>query len=168
MEKDIFVSNRVKSTSIALLVIICVLHPRNARAQEPMIGSQNGVTWRGLVIGTEAETTTRKTFYVDGMYNTSVFWSQHAHLKMDEVDYNDAFIGMNVGQIRDGLDSLYVDDRNLQVPIIDAVLIVRLQSAGISKSRVDEVLAKFREATINGPDPARETKIWQYALPLLR
>ncbi len=97
----------------------------------------------------------------------SVFWAQHADLKENSVNYNDAFIGMNVGQIRNGLDSFYVDTRNLYVPIIDAILIVRLQSAGIRQSKVKQVVREFRAATINGIDPEEENKIWKAALPLL-
>jgi hypothetical protein len=137
-------------------------------AQEAMIGEQDGTTWRNLVVGTPEESVSRKTFYVDGLYNMSVFWSQHAELKTDAVDFNDAFVGINVGEIRDGLDSFYVDDRNLHVPIIDAVLIVRLQDAHIGKTKVEDVAREFREAAINGVDPARENKIWREALGLLR
>ncbi len=137
-------------------------------AQQPMIGEQNGETWRSLVIGTEAETVTRKTFYIDGLYDMSVFWSRHAELKNGTINFNDAFIGLNVGQIRDGLDSFYVDDKNLQVPIIDAVLIVKLQSAQISSGKVIDIVKQFREATVNGSDAVRENKIWRAALKLLK
>ncbi len=140
----------------------------NALAQEPMIGAQNGVTWRSLVIGTQAETVTRKTFYVDGLYNMSVYWSQHASLRSDAVDYNDAFVGLSVGQIRDGLDLLYANDKNLQIPVVDAVLVIRLQNAQIRKSKVDEIVREFRTATANGINPEVENKIWKSALPLLR
>jgi len=140
----------------------------SAMAQEPMIGAQNGITWRNLVIGTQAETVTRKTFYVDGMYNMSVFWSQHAAVGEGQIDYNDAFMGMNVGDIRDGLDSFYVDDKNLQIPIVDAVLLVRLQKAQIGESKIDQIVREFREATVNGIEPDRENRIWKQALPLLR
>ncbi|HEY9165125.1 MAG TPA: hypothetical protein VIS48_03085 [Candidatus Kryptonia bacterium] len=150
------------------LLGLALVDPLQASAQELMPGAQNGLTWRNLVIGTQDETTTRKTFYVEGMFNLSVFWSQHAQLKPEAVDYNDAFLGMNVGQVRDGLDSFYVDDRNLQVPIIDAVLIIRLQNAGVGKSNIDNVTKEFREATVNGMDPTRENKIWESATKLLR
>lgn len=139
-----------------------------AFAQGPMIGAQNGVTWRNLVVGTQAETVTRKTFYVDGLYNMSVFWSQHASLSQGAVDYNYAFIGLDVGEIRDGLDSFYADDKNLQIPIVDAVLIVRLQNAEIRKSKIEEIVKDFRTATANGINPEAENKIWESALPLLR
>lgn len=158
----------VAAATLFLVLSISMPGAKSVFAQEPMIGAQNGVTWRGLVIGTEAETITRKTFYVDGMYNLSVYWSQHAELKTDAVNYNDAFIGVNVGQIRDGLDSFYVDDKNLQIPIIDAVLVVRLQNAQIGRAKVDEVIRELREATINGIDPTRENKIWRTSLRLLR
>jgi hypothetical protein len=138
-------------------------------AQEPMIGEQNGITWRSLAIGgTPSEALSRKTFYIDGLDNMSAFWSQHADLKPDAIDFNKTFIGMNVGQIRDGLDSFYVDEKNLQVPIIDAILIIRLQIARIEQLKVDEILAQFREATINSPDPAREKGIWKEALKLIK
>ncbi len=152
----------------ALGLALCAFFVRTGFAQEPPIGAQNGVTWRDLNVGTQAETVTRKTFYVDGLYNMSVFWSQHAQLKDDAVDYNDAFIGMNVGEIRDGLDSLYADSKNLYIPIIDAILIVRLQNAQIGHAKVDQVLKEFRAATINGINPEQENKIWKAALPLLR
>lgn len=150
------------------LALACVLNVRSAAAQEPPIGAQNGLTWQGLNIGTPAQTVTRKTFYVDGLFNMSVFWSQHADLKENAVDFNAAFIGMDVGQIRDGLDSFYVNTRNLYVPIIDAILVVRLQNAQISKARIDKVVSEFRAATINGTDPEQENKIWKATLPLLR
>ncbi|MGO9481607.1 MAG: hypothetical protein ACLP05_07495 [Candidatus Kryptoniota bacterium] len=149
----------------AMSIFVCNVH--DVHAQETMIGEQNGTTWKNLVIGTPEESISRKTFYVDGLYDMSVFWSQHAELKIDAVNFNDAFIGINVGQIRDGLDSFYVDDRNLQVPIVDAVLIIRLQNAQISKAKVDDIIRQFREATINGTDPTREDKIWREALRLL-
>ena len=96
----------------SIVLIVSALSLGNAFAQEPQIGAQNGLTWNGLNIGSHAETVTRKTFYVDGLYNMSVFWAQHADLSENSVNYNDAFIGLNVGQIRDGLDSFYVDTRN--------------------------------------------------------
>ena len=136
-------------------------------AQEPTVGQQNGVTWQNLVVGTPAETTTRKTFYVDGLYDMSVFWSQHAMLRHGAVDYDDAFIGMNVGQIRDGLDSFYSDSNNLQIPIVDAVLIVRLQNAGIPKKKVDQIIAEFKRANQDGMKPGQENKIWKEGLFLL-
>jgi len=74
---------------------------------------------------------------------------------------------MNVGQIRDGLDSFYVDERNLNVPIIDAILIIRLENAQIRQSKVDQVIREFRSVTINGPDPEKENEIWKESLPLL-
>jgi hypothetical protein len=151
----------------SIVLIVSALSLGNAFAQEPQIGAQNGLTWNGLNIGSHAETVTRKTFYVDGLYNMSVFWAQHADLSENSVNYNDAFIGLNVGQIRDGLDSFYVDTRNLYVPIIDAILIVRLQNAGIRPSKVNQVIKEFRTATINGIDPEQENKIWKSALPLL-
>ncbi len=161
--------DRLKVAALFIFVLsISILNVKSVLAQEPPIGAQNGVTWRGLVIGTQAETVTRKTFYVDGMYNMSIYWSQHAELKTDAVNYNDAFIGLNVGEIRDGLDSFYVNDKNLQIPIIDAVLVVRLQNAEIGKAKVDEVIRELREATINGTDPTRENKIWRTNLRLLR
>ncbi len=162
-------SNRNAFSATLVLVMLALLSGiDSAFAQEPMIGAQNGVTWRNLVIGTQAETVTRKTFYVDGLYNMSVFWSQHASLSQGAVDYNDAFIGLDVGKIRDGLDSFYADDKNLQIPIVDAVLIVRLQNAEIRKSKIEEIVKKFREATVNGINPEAENKIWKSALPLLR
>ncbi len=139
----------------------------NGYAQEPMIGQQNGETWRGLVIGTQAETTSRKTFYVEGMYNMCAFWSQHTPRRHGAVDYDDAFIGISVGQIRDGLDSLYSSDKNLQIPIVDGVLIVRLWNAGIPESKVDQVVDQLRRATVNGTDPTEENKIWKEGLFLL-
>ncbi len=151
----------------SIVLIVSALSLGNAFAQEPQIGAQNGLTWNGLNIGSHAETVTRKTFYVDGLYNMSVFWAQHADLSENSVNYNDAFIGLNVGQIRDGLDSFYVDTRNLYVPIIDAILIVRLQNAGIRPSKVNQVIKEFRTATINGIDPEQENEIWKSALPLL-
>ncbi len=154
-------------TLCSIVLVLSALNFGVASAQEPQIGAQNGLTWNGLNVGTHAETVTRKTFYVDGLYNMSVFWAQHADLKENSVNYNDAFIGMNVGQIRNGLDSFYVDTRNLYVPIIDAILIVRLQSAGIRQSKVKQVVREFRAATINGIDPEEENKIWKAALPLL-
>jgi len=153
---------------LAIVLVTSALGVKSVFAQEPPIGAQNGLTWNGLNIGTQAETVTRKTFYVDGLYNMSVFWSQHAQLKEDAVDYNDAFIGMNVGEIRDGLDSFYVDTRNQFVPIIDAILIVRLQNAQIGKAKIDQVVKEFRTATINGTAPEQENKIWKATLPLLR
>ncbi len=137
-------------------------------AQEPMIGGQNGVTWRSLVIGTAAETLSRKTFYVDGMDNMSAFWSRHTDLKTDSVNFSLAFIGLSVAQIRDGLDSLYADEKNLQVPIVDGVLLVRLLNSRIEQSRIDDILEEFRKATINGPDPERESYIWKKALELIK
>ncbi|HUI31515.1 MAG TPA: hypothetical protein VLX91_14995 [Candidatus Acidoferrales bacterium] len=139
-----------------------------ARAQEPMIGAQNGITWKNLVIGTPTETLSRKTFYVDGLDNMSSFWSQHADLKADAIDFNRVFIGMDVGQIRDRLDSFYVDEKNIQVPIIDAILVVRLENAKIDNPKVEDILKQFRKATINGPDAAREKTIWQAGLKLLK
>lgn len=153
---------------LSLAFIFCALGAKDGYAQEPQIGAQNGVTWEGLNIGSQAETVTRKTFYVDGLYNMTVFWSQHAQLKLDAVDYNDAFIGMNVGEIRDGLDSFYVDTNNISVPIVDAILIVRLQNAQIGKKKIDQVVKEFRAATINGTAPEQENKIWKATLPLLR
>ncbi|MFZ1082781.1 MAG: hypothetical protein WAO19_12760 [Candidatus Kryptoniota bacterium] len=160
---------KIKIENIFLLFVVSILvcNLTNIYAQEPTIGEQNGITWRNLVIGTLEESVSRKTFYVDGLYGMSVFWSQHAELKTDAVNFNDAFMGINVGQIRDGLDSFYVDDKNLQVPIIDAVLIFRLQNAQINKTKVDDIIKQFQEATINGSDPAREDKIWREALRLL-
>jgi hypothetical protein len=151
-----------------LVVVTLAVGVGTGYAQEPPIGAQNGVTWQGLNVGTQSETVTRKTFYVDGLYNMCVFWSQHAQLKEDAVDFNDAFIGLNVGEIRDGLDSFYVDKRNLFVPIIDAILIIRLQNAQIGQGKVDQVVKDFRAATINGTDPEHEYKIWKATLPLLR
>jgi len=151
---------------LSLIIFLNCIH--DVYAQEPMVGEQDGMTWRNLVIGTPEESVSRKTFYVDGLYNMSVFWSEHAQLKTDAVNFNDAFMGINVGQIRDGLDSFYVDDRNLHVPIVDAVIIINLQDTHINRSEVDDVIRQFREATINGPDPAREDKIWREALRLLR
>lgn len=155
---------------LALFSLIIFLGGVHAtRAQEPMIGEQNGITWRNLVVGgTSAEALSRKTFYIDGLDNMSAFWSNHADLKADAIDFNQIFIGMNVGQIRDGLDSFYVDEKNLQVPIIDAILILRLQSAHVDMEKVDGITKQFREATINGPDSAREKKIWQEALKLIK
>ena len=138
-------------------------------AQEPVMGAQNGMTWNALAVGgTPAETLSRKTFYVDGLDNMSAFWSQHADPKSDTVDFNKIFIGENVGQIRDGLDSFYADAKNLQVPIVDAILIIRLQDGGIAPVKIDDILKELREATINGPDRGRENKIWQSALKLLK
>ena len=164
------ISEKIKFRKIFLLIAVSIFvyHVHDARAQEPIIGAQDGTTWRNLVVGTSEESVSRKTFYVDGLYNMSVFWSQHAQLKTDAVNFNNAFIGINVGQIRDGLDSFYVDDRNRPVPIVDAALIVRLQNANIGKTKVADVIKEFREATINGVDPAREDKIWREALRLLR
>ena len=155
-------------TRVLLLLVLLSVGTRRAYCQEAPIGSQNGVTWQNLNVGTQAETVTRKTFYVDGLYNMSVFWSQHARLREDAVDYNDAFIGMNVGQIRDGLDSFYVDQKNLSVPIIDAILIVRLQNAQIGQNKIGQVIREFRKATLNGGAPAEENRIWKSTLPLLR
>lgn len=151
-----------------LALIACILTTGDSFAQAPPVGAQNGVTWKGLDIGTPAETVTRKTFYVDGLYNMSVFWSQHADLKESAVDYNDAFIGMDVAQIRDGLDSFYVQQKNIFIPIIDAILVVRLQNAQIRQSEINRVISEFRAATINGVDPDKENKIWKATLPLLR
>ncbi len=151
-----------------LVIIIFASSVHGVHAQEPMVGEQDGETWRNLVIGTPEESVSRKTFYVDGLYNMSVFWGQHAQLKTDGVNFNDAFMGIDVGQIRDGLDSFYVDDRNLHVPIIDAVLIISLQNARIDKAKIERIVEKLREATINGTDPARENEIWKESLPLLR
>lgn len=153
---------------ITLAMIACIVTAGNSFAQAPPVGAQNGVTWRGLDIGTAAETVTRKTFYVDGLYNMSVFWSQHADLKENAVDYNDAFIGMDVAQIRDGLDSFYVKQKNIFIPIIDAILVVRLQNAQIRQSEIDQVTKEFRAATINGVDAEKENEIWKASLPLLR
>lgn len=163
----LLVKKVLRTFIFSLALVVCTLLVQNVFAQEPPIGAQNGVTWRGLNVGTQAETVTRKTFYVDGLYNMSVFWSQHADLGENSVNYNDAFTGMDVGQIRDGLDSFYVDTRNLYVPIIDAILIVRLQNAQIRQSKIDQVIKEFRAATINGIDPEQENKIWKAALPLL-
>ena len=162
------VKKDVGMSLLAIVLVTCTFGAKNAFAQEPQIGAQNGVTWSGLNVGTQAETVTRKTFYVDGLYNMSVFWSQHAQLKEDAVDYNDAFIGLNVGEIRDGLDSFYVDTRNQFVPIIDAILIVRLQNAQIGKAKIEQVVKEFRTSTINGTAPEQENKIWKATLPLLR
>jgi len=140
-----------------------------AQAQETMVGEQDGTTWRSLVIGgTPSEALSRKTFYVDGLDNMSAFWSQHVDLKAGAVDFNKIFIGMNVGEIRDGLDSFYVDDKNLHVPIIDAILVLHLQSAHVEEMEVDGILRQLREATINGPDPAREKGIWREALKIIK
>ncbi len=156
------------SNFLALLAVSILFVPlHKLPAQEPMVGAQDGITWKNLVIGTPEETLSRKTFYVDGLDNMSAFWSEHADLKADAINFNDAFIGMNVGQIRDGLDSFYVEEKNLQVPIIDAILIIRLQSGQIDKARIKDILRQFREATINGPDPVREKQIWSDALKLL-
>lgn len=158
---------RFRTFLFALFLIVCTFCSGIVFAQEPPIGAQNGLTWQGLNVGTPAQTVSRKTFYVDGLYNMSVFWSQHADLKEGAVDYNDAFIGMDVGQIRDGLDSFYVNPKNIYIPIIDAILIVRLQNAQIGHSKVDQVIKEFRAATINGIDPEQENKIWKETLPLL-
>jgi len=158
-----------RRNSLLLASIILLSSAHFACAQEPMIGEQNGITWRNLAIGgTPSEALSRKTFYVDGLDNMSAFWSRHADLKPDAIDFNQIFIGMNVGQIRDGLDSFYVEEKNLQVPIVDAVLILRLQNAHVDPIKIDGVLRQFREATINNPDPKRENRIWQEALKLLR
>lgn len=148
---------------IIFLGNVCPAHP-----QEPMIGKQDGTTWRALVLGTAEMTLSRKTFYVDGLDNMSAFWSQHADLQADSVDFNKVFIGMNVGQIRDGLDSFYVDEKNLHVPIIDAILVIRLQNAQIDMGKIDDVTRQLREATIKGPDRAREKAIWREALKLIK
>ena len=102
------------------------------------------------------------------MDNMSAFWSQHADMKRDSVNFNQAFIGLSVAQIRDGLDSLYADEKNLRVLIIDGVLLVRLQNSRIEQSRISDILEQFREATINGPDPERESYIWKKALELIK
>ncbi|MCL4540035.1 MAG: hypothetical protein M1378_10660 [Bacteroidetes bacterium] len=163
---------KAKKNLLDLLLLIaifgCLLYAGNSFAQEPPIGAQNGVTWKGLNVGTQAETVTRKTFYVDGLYNMSVFWSQHQGMNESAVDYNAAFMGMDVAQIRDGLDSFYVNPKNVFVPIVDAVLVVRLQNAQIGQARIDQVVREFRAATINGVDPEQENKIWKATLPLLR
>lgn len=148
---------------IIFLGNVCLAH-----SQEPMIGEQNGITWRALVIGTAEMTLSRKTFYVDGLDNMSAFWSRHADLQADSIDFNEAFIGMNVGQIRDGLDSFYVDEKNLHVPIIDAILVIRLQNAQIDKEKIDNITRQLREATINGANRAREEAIWREALKLIK
>lgn len=156
-----------RTVLLLLALTVCTFCAGKAYAQEPAIGAQNGLTWNGLNIGTPAQTVTRKTFYVDGLYNMSVFWSQHADLKEDAVNYNDAFIGMDVGQIRNGLDSFYVNPKNVYVPIIDAILIVRLENAQIGQAKIDQIVREFRAATINGIDPEQENKIWKATLPLL-
>jgi hypothetical protein len=159
----------MKKFLLLVMSIILLGGSHIVRGQEPMIGEQNGITWRNLAIGgTAAEALSRKTFYIDGLDNMSAFWSRHADLKPDAIDFNKTFIGVNVGQIREGLDSFYVDEKNLQVPIIDAILIIRLQTARIEQLKVDEILAQFREATINSPDPAREKRIWKEALKLIK
>ena len=159
----------MKTFLLLVTSIILLSGSHIVRGQEPMIGEQNGITWRNLAIGgTQSEALSRKTFYIDGLDNMSAFWSRHADLKPDAIDFNKTFIGMNVGQIRDGLDSFYVDEKNLQVPIVDAILIIRLQTARIEQLKVDEILAQFREATINSPDPAREKEIWKEALKLIK
>jgi len=157
----------VKKTPKILAFVIFFVSVSAARAQQPVIGQQNGITWRGLAIGTPSEILSRKTFYVDGLDNMSAFWSQHADLKENAIDFNRIFFGMNVGQIRDGLDSFYVEEKNLQVPIIDAILVIHLQNAHIDKLKVESILKQLREATTNGADPSREKKIWQEALTLV-
>ncbi len=164
----IFGKNAVREFLLPLMLIVCVVGAKEVLAQEPPIGAQDGVTWQGLNVGTQAETVTRKTFYVDGLYNMAVFWSQHMQFRGEAVNYDDAFIGMDVGQIRDGLDSFYVNTKNLSIPIVDAILIVRLQNAQIRQARIDQVVKEFRAATANGLDPERENKIWRATLPLLR
>ena len=155
--------NLLLFSSFIFLGSICV-----ARAQESTVGEQNGITWRNLAIGgTQAEALSRKTFYIDGLDNMSAFWSHHADLKTDAIDFNGIFVGMNVGQIREGLDSFYVDEKNLQIPIIDAILILALQNAHLDAKEIDGVTKRLREATMNGPDSAREKKIWQEALKLI-
>ena len=161
-----YMKARKRLLLFAVIVLMCKCNI--VSAQEPMVGSQNGITWNKLVLGSGAETLSRKTFYVDGMDNMSAFWSQHADLQTGAVDYSEAFVGMNVGQIREGLDSFYVDQKNLQIPIIDAVLIVRLQNARVENLEVEDILRQFREATINGPDPSREKMIWKVALKILK
>jgi hypothetical protein len=154
-----------------LLFYVLIIYLGNAcpvHSQELMIGEQNGITWRALVIGTAELTLSRKTFYVDGLDNMSAFWSRHVDLQADSVDFNKAFIGMNVGQIRDGLDSFYVDEKNLHIPIVDAVLVIRLQNAQIDKGKIEDITGQFREATINGPEKAREKAIWREALKLIK
>ncbi len=154
---------------MAMIASILLLNCAAAvRAQEPMMGQQNGITWKKLVIGTPAETLTRKTFYIDGLDNMSAFWSQHADLKPDAIDFNRIFVGMSVGQIRDGLDSFYVDEKNLQVPIIDAILVLQMHNHHVDAKTIEDILSQFREATINGPNPTRENKIWQEALKLIK
>jgi len=164
----VFPETNMKRSLLLIASITFLWNVDAALAQEPIVGEQNGMTWRSLVIGTAAETLSRKTFYVDGLDNMSAFWSQHADLKPGAIDFNRIFSGINVGQIRDGLDSFYVDERNLQIPIVDAILIIRLQSARINEVKVDDILGQFREATMNGPDREREKEIWQAALKLLK
>ena len=168
-----FVNVKVKKSllSFAMIIFLCGI----VYAQESMVGEQNGITWKSLVIGTPAEALSRKTFYIDGLDNMSAFWSQHTDFpngpiqeNAGAIDFNKVFIGVSVGQIRDGLDSFYVDEKNLQIPIIDAILIIRLQNAHVSETTVDGVLKLFREATINGPDPAWDNKIWRTSLKFLK
>jgi len=164
----IFPKINIKTNFLLVASLTFLCSGNGTLAQEQTMGEQNGTTWRSLVIGTPAETLSRKTFYVDGLDCMSAFWSQHTDLKPGAVDFNRVFIDMNVGRIRDGLDSFYVDGRNLHVPIIDAILIIRLQDAHVGMSMVDDVVIQFRGAAIKGPDPEREKEIWQGALKLLK
>ncbi|MGC8594612.1 MAG: hypothetical protein ACP5US_08150 [Candidatus Kryptoniota bacterium] len=136
-------------------------------AQEMPIGLQNGVTWRNLEVGTSAETMTRKTFYVDGMYNMAVFWGMHAN-QSDTVGFDNAFIGMDVASIRDGLDKFYSDTLNLSVRIVDAVLIIKLEAAQVPNDIVQSFVKRFREIAERKTNILVENQVWTEALRLLK
>jgi hypothetical protein len=138
-----------------------------ADAQEMPIGLQNGVTWRNLEVGTKAETMTRKTFYVDGMYNMAVFWGMHTS-QTDTVGFDNAFIGLDVARIRDGLDEFYSDTSNLVVRIVDAVLVIKLKTSHIPNDIVQSFVRRFREIAARKTNPLVENQVWSEALRLVK
>lgn len=158
---------RIHQLPLVIAFLIITITISCANAQDLPIGLHNGITWRNLEVGTEAETMTRKTFYVDGMYNMAVFWGMHT-IQSDTVGFDNAFIGMDVAQIRDGLDKFYSDTLNLPVRIVDAVLIIRLKAARVSNDVVQSFIRRFREIAERKTKPFVENQVWEEALKLIK
>jgi len=93
--------------------------------------------------GTKSETwklldSNAKTFYIQGAFDSLIF----SDLKIHDTHLS---VKLSHKEYINGLDTLYSDYRNSQIPVLFLLRIVTLEASGMDKDTVEKELVQYRK-----------------------
>jgi len=158
---------------IGVLFIFFVFILKFSVSQNRGIGEQNGYYWKessssfktGYVVGfMEGVNTSIQEFglaYYGGEDSSFTKGAWKLYKDLYEISFKPCeLLGISVGQLCDGLDSIYTNYKNIHIPIHKAIYVAYMEITGTNQDEIAKTLELLRK----NPDQIKNKELLYYFL----